>query len=139
MVQHGVHNGHLLLWMTIHMTVERETVVDTFVTLPFLLQAGNLRVSPKNPKCQNIIFSPLVSLFYGPRSQQKKELVERSACAARGCWHKRRWPLFLLFFVSVGRIFIFGPNTNTNIFGFPNFTEYEYEYIRVSKFHRIRI
>jgi len=28
--------------MTIHMTVERETVVDTFVTLPFLLQAGNL-------------------------------------------------------------------------------------------------
>ena len=22
----------------------------------------------------------------------------RSACAARGCWHKRRWPLFLIFF-----------------------------------------
>ena len=23
---------------------------------------------------------------------------ERSACAARGCWHKRRWPLFQVFF-----------------------------------------
>ena len=23
-------------------------------------------------------------------------LSERSACAALGCWHKRRWPLFLV-------------------------------------------
>jgi hypothetical protein len=23
---------------------------------------------------------------------------ERSACAALGCWHKRRWPLFKVFF-----------------------------------------
>ena len=26
---------------------------------------------------------------------------ERSACAAHGCWHKRRWPLFLVFFPLV--------------------------------------
>ena len=36
---------------------------------------------------------------------------------------------------SVGQIFIFG--LNTNIFGFPNFTEYEN--IWVSKYHRIQI
>ena len=35
---------------------------------------------------------------------------------------------------SVGLILIFGPNMNTNIFGFKNFTEYKYEYIRVSNF-----
>ena len=28
----------------------------------------------------------------------KPFLVERSACAACGCWHKRRWALFLVFF-----------------------------------------
>ena len=26
--------------------------------------------------------------------QIKKNWSERSACAALGCWHKRRWPLF---------------------------------------------
>ena len=25
-------------------------------------------------------------------------LSERSACAALGCWHKPKWPLFLIFF-----------------------------------------
>ena len=25
---------------------------------------------------------------------------ERSACAALGCWHKRKWPLFLIFLPS---------------------------------------
>ena len=26
---------------------------------------------------------------------------EQSACAARGCWHKRRWPLLLAVFFSL--------------------------------------
>jgi hypothetical protein len=47
-------------------------------------------------------------------------------------------------FLNVGRIriysvFKFSPNTNMNIFGSQTFTEYEYEYIRVTNFHQIRI
>ena len=40
---------------------------------------------------------------------------ERSACAARGCWHKRRWPLFLIIFphllvvVVGGTLLLFTP------------------------------
>ena len=26
---------------------------------------------------------------------------ERSACAALGCWHKCRWPLFLVFYFTL--------------------------------------
>ena len=26
---------------------------------------------------------------------------ERSACAALGCWHKRRWPLFLIYYSTL--------------------------------------
>ncbi len=36
--------------------------------------------------------SPFVSSF-----AWQQFWSERSACAALGCWHKRRWPLFLVF------------------------------------------
>jgi hypothetical protein len=34
---------------------------------------------------------------------------ERSACAALGCWHKRRWPLFLVIIPLGGTVVIKTP------------------------------
>ena len=35
-----------------------------------------------------LIWSVILGIFWS----------ERSVCAAFGCWHKRRWPLFLVIF-----------------------------------------
>ena len=46
---------------------------------------GGLRC-PENSKCQNIFFSPLISLLYGPMSQQEKNQTPSFLFAIRtGC------------------------------------------------------